>query len=227
MLPRKRRMRSRRERTVNLRLLILAFAATAPAAAAERLWVNDARAYGGAIASDFQSSGNVSGSGAPQNADGIDYRAGVEYMRGKLNHHGGFLYGAAFTASQASYRKGGSSVRVESPTVEVLAGYGIALRPFFHCEFTPLAGIGYAYARISPANGPVVHNRSRIYEYGAMVGAYWTFDDCWQLGLVVPYLRTHSHPVYSYIDNGGSQVRVDQHHDREGAGAMIMLGVRY
>jgi hypothetical protein len=212
---------------VSLRLLIILAAATAPSAAAERLWVNDARAFGGAIASDFHASGSVSGSGAPQEADGIDYRAGVEYMRGKLNHHGGFLYGAAFTASQASYHNGGSTVHVESPTLEVLAGYGIALRPYFHCEFTPLSGIGYAYSRISPPNGPAVHNRSRIYEYGAMVGAYWTFDDCWQVGLTVPYLRTHSHPVYSYVDSGGSQVRVAQSHDSEGVGVMIMLGVRY
>ncbi len=210
-----------------LRLSAALMLAVGPASSAERLWVNDARAFGGVIVSDFHASGNVGASGTPDAAEGLDYRAGVMFMRGKLNRHGGVLYGAAFTSSNARYRNAGVETTVENPMIEILAGAGIALLPYFHIEITPLVGIGYSYSTVHPVGGPVTSNRSSIYEYGATAGIYWTFDRCWQIGLSVPYVRTHSHPIYSYIGSGGTQVRVDQRRDTEGAGILVMLGVRF
>ncbi|MBA3708172.1 MAG: hypothetical protein H0W83_05060, partial [Planctomycetes bacterium] len=151
---------------VLVRLIALLSLMLCAAHSAERLRLDDVRAFGGMVAQDLTTRSTTNGVDSHIDSDALNARVGLEYMRGKLGRHGGFIYGAAFSANRFSYDEAGVRTTLNEPTIEALAGYGIAPARTVHCELTAIGGIGYSFLGRQPAGGPQLEIRSRRYEYG-------------------------------------------------------------
>ncbi len=222
-----------------MRALLVAVVCSCPLAisAVEPLVLNDLRAGAGTMFDDFSSRTNTTTTSPAgtvlattsdeHHDDAIEFRAGIQYLAGTLGPGGGLIYGAQMADYRARFHDDTSTTTIDGPVVDALAGYAVSPVSGFHLEATPIAGIGYAFLDIRDRNGQVIGNRSLYIEYGFRVAAYATIDDCWQIGLEVPFMVGRWRPKYGYLDGAGNHIEVSDKRVKSGGGVMLSLGVRF
>lgn len=228
-------------RTAVRRLGRPALSAAAPlllavAASGHEVRVSDVRVDMGVIAAQVEMRGTIEttpAGGSTTSVSGeredrvLALREGLQYVRGDLTSSGGWLYGAAFAVTHAHYRPSGVSNRMNGPTVDLQAGWGLAPLGWLHLEAMPFAGVGYSFLRIDQPTGDVIHNRSYVYEAGLRLGLYATADRTWQAGLEIPLLLMRSRPKYAQTTAAGDLIVSTERRILSGAGVMLGLGLRY
>ena len=186
----------------------------------------DLRLGAGALSNSFMASSNTevsNGNASWSTTDGRDadknYRGQLQLVHGSLGSAGGLITGIGIALNHARFSGGGESATVNTPTIDVMVGYGLAVTQAWHFELTPFAGYGRAYSGNSTAN-----DWTSYVEYGARLGTYYTFSGHSQLGIEVPYLIGRFDPSYSH-GNGSYNVRDDGRN--EGLGMLVTIGTRF
>lgn len=206
-------------------------------AAAEPMVLNELRAGAGAMFNDYSSRTEttttsptgtmLSRVSAHHENDATEVRAGIQYLAGTLGPAGGLIYGAQFADFHGTFHDGPTTVTIDGPVVDALAGYAVSPAPGFHLEATPIAGVGYAFLNLHTGGMAPIQNRSLYIEYGLRIAAYATFDGCWQVGIEAPILVGRWRPQYGYFDGAGNHVEVSDKREKRGPGLMLNVGVRF
>jgi hypothetical protein len=198
---------------------------------AEDLVLGDWRLQGGLISTSY-------GAPAPQVSNGTgpsssviarnaisNHRVELQYQGGRMGAWGGPIYGAAVWYGQAKFVDSDHEDDLNTAGIDLDVGYGLALSSAWHVEATVMAGAGRSQTEVF---GSSDEERTRpAYEGGARIGAYWTGESGFQLGIAVPYLYNDTHSSYSYVGGDGTLDHVDEKRINRGFGVLVSAGLRW
>jgi hypothetical protein len=221
----------------NLTCSLIALAAVSALGAAETTFT-DFRFGAGVLSNTYKGSSSttaVNGAGVStttassetgRNADN-NYRGQFQLVSGALGPVGGLILGAGVAINQAQFDNGAQEADVTTPVVDVLIGYGLAVTPRLHFEFTPFAGAGRAYYSVRDQGSSSTSKEwSKYIEYGVKLGAYLTLAGSLQVGIEIPYLVGRFDPEYNHSDATNSY-SVSDNRRNQGWGMLLTIGGRF
>jgi len=207
-------------------------------AAAEDMQLEDLRIGAGILSNNFTNgsdvtvtsgNGSVAGSSSTGSSSGQDShrnnRAEVQFMMGTLGHGGGFIYGADVAVNRQKFTNNADAT-LDTPVIDIDAGYGYALNKNIHFELTAFGGFGWTYYKINTPDGSEEKFNEHYLEYGGRLGAYYTFDSKWQVGFEVPYLVGAFHPNFSTTTSNGDTASYSNSEKNKGFGVLVQAGLR-
>jgi hypothetical protein len=199
------------------------FALVASPLASAEMHVNDLRLGLGTQDTHFIDSSTADiGRDADKN-----WRGQLQFVKGDLGLNGGWIFGAGLSLNHVAWNNGFQEVRVTSPTIDVLAGYGYAFTPGVHMELTPFIGFGRSYYNLTDTHSSNVKEWVHYYEYGVKLGAYADVADGLLLGLEVPFLVGRIDPEYTYVDTGNPSLTISEKRRIQGFGLLAIVGYRF
>lgn len=209
------------------------------AASSEELSFLDLRVGGGVLSRDYRGASsttvtNNSSSVSTTTESGDDgrdaerhYRGQLQLVWGNLGPAGGLILGGGIAFNSARFDNSAQDADLNIPVVDVLIGYGFAINRAWHFELTPFAGVGRAYYTVTDQGSTTTSKDwSKYVEYGARIGAYYTFAESLQAGIEVPYLIGRLDPEYDH-DSNPNTYSVSDSRRNQGLGLLISLGHRF
>lgn len=199
------------------------FALVASPLASAEMNITDLRLGVGAQDPHFINSSTADiGRDADQN-----WRGQLQFVKGDLGQNGGWIWGVGAALTHFTWDTGSQEVRVTTPTINVLGGYGYAFTSGFHMELTPFAGFGRSYYNLTDSHSSSVKEWVHYYEYGIKLGAYANVAEGLLLGLEVPFLVGRIDPEYTYVDSSNPELTISEKRRVQGFGLLAIVGYRF
>ncbi len=142
--------------------------------------------------------------------------------------HSGAVYGYEGAFGRSSWSSANVGMRVQTYSIDAIAGYAWLIGERFDVEFTPMLGGGLADWRRTPSGGRQA-KVSALYLEGALrLGAWWTAKTGFQVGGDLRAFAGESRPVFTDVDPvTGSTTTLKDSVWQVGGAVVVGFGWRY